>query len=461
VSTSVLRLQNRRKYTDSNGTIPRVRSGQETVNEILPLCKRIGVTRISNITHLDKLLIPNYSVVLPGTEDTIWVYNGKGITKSDAKASALMEAVERYSSLASNYQRSLIRGKYSQLSRSYPEVLHTSEIIEPVDQQHNDKKDEMDYLQGVDLLTNQTVLVPAQVALYKYIPIHPAVSGFSYSHTNGLASGNVLEEAVCHALCEVIERDAASIAELCASSIPYTILERISYLFERQYPDYPIRIPAEDKFVDDSSIFPDVDISDIPTEFDSIRYLVNRFIDAGITLLIKDITQSDIGIATFVASSVEWISNDYGFFAKGYGAHPDSRIALTRAITELSQTRAANVQGARDDLKKIVYNENDEIYNRKWQFMPSQHKKNHFKFSEVTSCTNSNILGDIEFILERLKRSRLRRAIIIDLTNSNLGIPVVRAIVPGLETFDVVESIMGQRARDYFRSLGEPATRCL
>ena len=53
-----------------------------------------------------------------------------------------------------------------------------------------------------------------------------SINAFSYSHTNGLASGNVLEEAICHALCEVIERDAISIADLCASSIPYSILKK-------------------------------------------------------------------------------------------------------------------------------------------------------------------------------------------------------------------------------------------
>ena len=42
-------------------------------------------------------------------------------------------------------------------------------------------------------------------------------------------------------------------------------------------------------------------------------------------------------------------------FAKGYGTHPDARIALICAITEVSQTRAGNIQGARDDLKKITY----------------------------------------------------------------------------------------------------------
>ena len=116
---------------------------------------------------------------------------------------------------------------------------------------------------------------------------------------------------------------------------------------------------------------PDVDISEIAKEYEPIKFLVKKFIDDDISLLIKNITQKDIGIPTFVASSIEWITNDYGYFAKGYGTHPDSRIALIRAITELSQTRAVNIQGARDDLKKIQYRDNDEIYKRKWQFMTS------------------------------------------------------------------------------------------
>ncbi|MGH9977699.1 MAG: YcaO-like family protein [Nitrososphaeraceae archaeon] len=57
-----------------------------------------------------------------------------------------------------------------------------------------------------------------------------------------------------------------------------------------------------------------------------------------------------MGISTFVANSIEWISHDYGYFAKGSGTHPDVRVALTRAITEASQTRAVNIQGASDPL---------------------------------------------------------------------------------------------------------------
>ena len=217
----------------------------------------------------------------------------------------------------------------------------------------------------------------------------------------------------------------------------------------------------EAEFVDDSSVFKDIDISDIPHDLGPISFLIKRFRDAGIPLLIKDITREDLGIPTFLASSIEWIDYNYGYFAKGYGAHPDARVALIRAITEASQTRAVNIQGARDDLKKIQYQQGDEIYKRKWQFMPASPSsirqdndgKNIIKFHEIKTHVNRDILDDINLILDSLKRSGLKRAIIVDLTNPEIGIPVIRAIVPGLETFEVTESVMGRRAKEYFRSL--------
>jgi len=460
--SSSIYLKSIKKHITNNGYIStRVKSLEYTLAKIIPICKDIGVTRISDITYMDKLYIPNFSAILPNTEDSIWVYSGKGITKQHAKASALMESIERYCSLPSTYSKSFIHGTYLELSKIYKKVLHPNEVVEPVEPIYNDKESIIDYVLGFDLLKNEEVLVPAQLVFSKFSANSPSINVFPYSHTNGLASGNVLEEAICHGLCEVIERDAISIADLCSSSIPYSILENITKsLKNADYGSYLINPIPEDKFVDDSTIYPNVNISEIVEEFEPIKFLVRKFTDAGISLLIKDITQKDIGIPTFVASSVEWITNDYGYFAKGYGTHPDSRIALIRAITELSQTRAVNIHGARDDLKKIQYRDNDEIYKRKWQFITSSsfHTNNNknIAFSEIKTYIKKDILDDIKLILNKLKKAGLKRAIVVDLTNPNVGIPVVRIIVPGLETFEVAKIytntnlIFGKRARKQF-----------
>jgi len=435
----VLRLQSRKKWT-VNGT-SRIQPAHKTLERAMPLGEKIGITRLADITDMDVLRVPNYSAVLPGTEDYIWVYSGKGPTRQHAKASALMESIERYSSLPSGGPHKLVRSSYSELVRNH-RVLHPEEIVEPVRFEYrNDMV--MDWLAGYDLAGDEEVMVPATVTLFRYSPQPPAVNPFAYFHTNGLASGNVLEEAVCHALCEVIERDAMSIAELRASAIPFHVLRAVVHsLGSARFQVPPI---PSDRFVDDPGIFPEVDISDI--DFMPVRSLAEKFKKAGISLSIKDIT-SDIGIPTFNASSVEWISHDYGYLAEGHGTHPDARIALLRAITEVSQTRAANIQGARDDLRKIRYGESNTDDRRAWQFMPSTKT---IRFSDVKTFFNEDILDDIQLILSRLNNVGLRRAIVVDLTNPEINVPVVRAIVPGLETFKITKSVMGMRARACFR----------
>ncbi len=449
-------LTSRKKWT-TDGT-SRVKPVQETLEKVTPIAKRIGVTRIADITHMDRLYIPNFSTVLPGTEDKIWVYSGKGPTRDHAKASAIMERIERYSSLPStDPSRNIIVGSFQELSKNHS-VLHPDELVEPLRFEYrNDMV--MEFMVGTELFTNTDILVPASLALFEYRrPItktlpssSQVVNPFGYTHTSGLASGNVIEEAVCHALCELIERDATSIAQLYSTVIPYTILQRVAETLIEN--GYPITVGGNnnnciaDKFIDDVSIFPDVDISEV--NFPAVTDLVKKFHQADLPLLIKNIT-SDIGVPTFYASSHEELSEDYGLFAGGYGTHPDARIALMRAITESSQTRAANIHGARDDLIRIRFNLQHEntIVKSRWQFKGSRDK---ISFSEVKSYFHKDILDDIKLILNNLKEAGLKRAIIIDLTNKNIGIPVVRAIVPGLETYTVTESVMSRRAKSFFK----------
>src|SRR6478609_7454206 len=117
VSREQLLLKSRKKWT-VNGT-SRIKPAQETFIEVTALAKKIGVTRLADITDMDRLRIPNYSAILPGTEDYIWVYGGKGPTKNHAKASAIMESIERFSALPKNYLNKLIRGSYEELSKSF------------------------------------------------------------------------------------------------------------------------------------------------------------------------------------------------------------------------------------------------------------------------------------------------------------------------------------------------------
>lgn len=426
-----------KKWT-SDGT-SRVIQARETLEKVLPIADKIGISRLADITHMDRLKIPNYSAVLPGTEDYIWVYSGKGPTHEHAKASAIMESIERYSSLPSNFKGEIIQGTFRELAKNN-NILDVNDLVEPLVFSLTEHIT-MDYIKGFDIQNNEEILVPASVALFRYTPKSPAIDPLAYHHTNGLASGNTVEEAVCHSLCEVIERDAISLAELYASAIPFSFLKKLILLLQGQ--GYNIPNLKTDEFKDDLDLFPDVDLESI--NFEIAKKLIRKFKKNNIQIRVKDIT-SKIEIPTFIATSIDWVTHDYGYIAEGHGTHPDARLALVRAITEVSQTRAANIQGARDDLRKIYYGHDHNDYEKTWQFAPSNKI---ICFSQIKSYENRDILDDINLILSKLKSNRLDKTIIVNLTNPDINIPVVRAIVPGLETFKITKSVIGRRAKEY------------
>jgi len=75
----------------------------ETLRRIEPLMGVAGVTRVADITDLDRVGIPVFSSIRPTAESgAITIYNGKGLTKEEAKVSAIMEAIERYSAEVRN-----------------------------------------------------------------------------------------------------------------------------------------------------------------------------------------------------------------------------------------------------------------------------------------------------------------------------------------------------------------------
>jgi len=75
------------------GGTHRCRDPQETIDKVEGKLRIAGVTRIAEITHLDRIGIPVYSAIRPGAaEGAVSIYAGKGVTQPQAKASAMMEA---------------------------------------------------------------------------------------------------------------------------------------------------------------------------------------------------------------------------------------------------------------------------------------------------------------------------------------------------------------------------------
>jgi ribosomal protein S12 methylthiotransferase accessory factor len=166
--------------------------------------------------------------------------------------------------------------------------------------------------------------------------------------------------------------------------------------------------------------------------------------------VVREIT-SDIGVPTFVAAGWEAPGAGRTHFHSGLGTHPDARVAVTRALTELAQSRLTIFQGVREDIDKVA--ERDGVADRPSQslWLADGPLK---RFDAVPTNRSHDILQDIRFMSHRLQSAGLEQVIAVDLTRSEVGVPVVKVIVPGLEHwsarhFDPELIVLGPRARRY------------
>jgi ribosomal protein S12 methylthiotransferase accessory factor len=386
----------RKVYTnDTQRTV----SPEETLARVEQLLPAAGITRVADITNLDRIGIPVFSSIRPTAGlGAVSVYNGKGATPAEAKVSAMMEGIERFSAEVNRHD--LRVGRFSGIREEEPALDPASLVLPP----GRNPDAPIPWVTGYDLGTGEDILVPASAVFHPLPSEYPQLFRTS---TNGLASGNTMEEAVFHALMEIIERDAWSLVEATRDTGP--LVEEI---------DDPL---AENLLV--------------------------KFRVAGVDVTIKDIT-SDIGIPTIAAVSDDTVLQDPTLLTIGMGTHTSARIAVLRALTEVAQSRLTQIHGAREDttvadIRKRMGYERTKRMNRYW-FTSSGSRK----FSDIPSCDTSDFLDDITLAQKRLREAGLPQVIVVNLTRETIGVPVVRVIVPGLEVFAMDQERVGRRCHE-------------
>lgn len=379
----------------------RTRSPEETLTAVHDLVSVAGITRIADITGLDRLGIPVFSCIRPdAAEGSISVYNGKGATEIAARVSAIMEGIERYSS--EMHDRRPVIAPYEQI-RSESAALHPDQLILP---ENTDISNPIPWTTAYDIVKNQEIMVPAHAV---YHPVPRIMGPLFRTSTNGIASGNRYEEAVFHGLCEVIERDAWSLAE--ASNQGGPVIGSIT--------DH------------------------------TIISLMKRFGDAGVEVTLRDIS-SDIGLPTVAAVADDVTLRDPTLLCIGMGTHAVPEIAILRALTEAAQSRVTQIHGAREDTleghrkRQIGYDRMKRI-NKKW-FANSQE----IAMAEMYAFRSDDFQDDIRYTIGQLQAAGLNQVIVSDLTRPEIGIPVVRVVVPGLEHY----AMDGERKGDRYNNAG-------
>lgn len=405
-------------------------TAEETLAKAWPLARALGVTRLADITGLDRVGIPTWSAVVPQSDDIFSVYNGKGLRHVDARAGALMEAIERQTALKTRLP--VVEGSFQDL-RQYRAILDPKELKEVLAPDYSETRS-YSWVVGRDLLADRDVLVPAAFAgyLWKDLP-HP--SCFAFNSTNGLSAGNVREEAIVQALCEVIERDAWTLAEVGAHLLPW-VRHRIAA---------PASLASAE---DDYELFPCIDLDDEPA--------LHLFERAGLHPILHDIT-SDTGIPTVFAAVADETVPGYPMVHCGVGTHPDAQVAARRALTEAAQSRCVDIQGVREDIEPFdappttlnMHTRRVRTVNRRqWHLGESKVRR---RLSDLPSVSHDDLQQDLDHILSRLRACDFSQVIVVDFTPPGAPFAVVRVIVPELETWSLTQGPLGRRALEFWR----------
>lgn len=378
-----------------------------TIERVAPHLRSMGITRVADITGLDRIGIPVVMVSRPNSR-SLAVSQGKGLTLDSARASAIMESIETFhAERVSRPLRLSDRRALAEESR----VIDTRRMARSRDSPFDDEW-RLLWTTGIDLIGGETVWIPYESVHTDFTLPRPTGSGCFPANTNGLASGNSRAEAVAHALCEVIERDALALWHLRGS--------------------------------------PEMQVLDIDSVGDAdFQGLVSRLHDADLDLRIWNAT-SDVGIACFNCLIVgrDGSDTDPEF---GSGCHPDSRVALLRAVTEAVQARTTFIAGSRDDFGFAAYSASARAGRHKGCRALLSGEAEYVVFDSIDSHSFDTVLKDIAWATARLISVGIEEAVWVDLTSERYRIPVVRVVVPGLEGAYKGESgdfAPGARARE-------------
>src|SRR5262249_7621212 len=117
----------------------------------------------------------------------------------------------------------------------------------------------------------------------------------------------------------------------------------------------------------------------------------------------------------------------------GYGCHPVRSIALLRALTETVQIRLTAIAGSRDDLARVHYRSRDDADATLPEDAQSRAPAPTRSFADGPNWDGDTFADDIRWMLDRLRGSGIESVVAVNLTKPEIGIAVVRIVIPGLE----------------------------
>jgi ribosomal protein S12 methylthiotransferase accessory factor len=384
------------------GTATRSTSAEASIARVTPYLKDFGITRVANVTHLDRVGVPVHTALKPmGT--TLSNGSGKGLNHAASKIGAIMEAIEQ--SYWETVELDLTTASQKNLEKQGQRVACGNNLPTVKNSLWHEGLS-VDWACGQDLVTGEEVFIPAEL-IRAGTSASQSFSTFVTS-SNGLASGNNVFEAILSGLTELIERDAVTMNKVEGRGQTFDSaidLDQISALYGEP--------------------------------FVSLREQIER---ADLRLHVVDTTH-ELAIPTYKAYVHDLAITTVGSFA-GYGTSLNPSVALCRAVTEAMQSRGLVIAGSRDD---------QFISGRDASMMYTSHHEapaiGTMALINRPNLGKATIMAEILEIVDRLYSAGMKEILVFRYTNPGDPAQVVRVVVPGLEGYFFDLYSAGPRAR--------------
>ncbi len=381
----------------------RIVAASDTFARAKRLLEPLGITRVANVTGLDCVGIPVVTVARPNAR-SLAVSQGKGLTLDAARASGVMEAIELYHAERVELPLRLASWNELRFSHQLADVARLPRVSPSAFTPNR----QLLWVEGTELLSGQRMWLPYEAVHINLTVPFPSGTGCFILSSNGLASGNHPLEAMVHGICEVIERDAATLH-----------LSR----------------PANEQAVRR------VDLGSVGDA--DCRHLLRLYEDAGVAVAVWDMT-TDIRVAAFRCVIVDRDPSPVRPLApvEGFGCHLVREAALARALTEAAQARLTLITGSRDDNLPELYAAGHDaafIEHSRLEILKSAVRS----FGEAPSYETSSLEEDLAILLRSLRGAGIEQVIAVDLSKPGLDIPVFRIVAPSLEPYHGVSGGRG------------------
>lgn len=169
---------------------------------LLPFCRRARITRIADLSGLDRIGLPVVQAIRPAALSEVTSL-GRGMSRASAAIGAIMESFERF---------------YAEAIPASRVFLSTAERLEIgagsfdgfclAVSRANWREREIDWIMGVDMATGAAAPIPFELVHTIYTDPPPCHDGVFMRTTTGLACHRSDFGALRHGLLECIERDA-------------------------------------------------------------------------------------------------------------------------------------------------------------------------------------------------------------------------------------------------------------